>query len=250
MKPNVSSKKNSFQQKYFLGLILTNQHVPREVQKSCTWGAITPCTQTHRGTFGKSGMAGKNMEVLTENKLSRNQKCTCAAKNPTSWVALDRRLMEAVLSLHSALLRPHLHHCVQFWLPGYKTDIDIPEQDQWKRLRDWSVFHTRGWKHCSCLAWRREQSGRTSVCISIRWEGVKSLSQTLLSGTQWKNEAVDTNWNARNCLNKKKFLFLGWWNTGTGRSEIVKFSSLDEGPDWTWPISTYSRWPSFVQRVD
>lgn len=75
-------------------------------------------------------MAGKNMEVLRENKLSRNQKGTCAAKTPTSWVALDRRLMEAVLSLYSALLRPHLDHCVQFWLPGYETDIDIPEQDQ------------------------------------------------------------------------------------------------------------------------
>lgn len=76
-------------------------------------------------------MAGKNMEVLTENKLSRNQKGTCAAKTPNaSWVALGRRLMEAVLSLHSALLRPHLDHCVQFWLPGYETDIDIPEQDQ------------------------------------------------------------------------------------------------------------------------
>lgn len=74
----------------------------------------------------ESGMAGENLEVLVENKLNTSQKCTCAAKKPTSWAALASRLMQAVLSLHSASLRPHLDRYVQFWAP-WVQDIDIPE---------------------------------------------------------------------------------------------------------------------------
>jgi len=72
---------------------------------------------TQGSIWTESGMAGKNLEVLMENKLNTSQKYTCAAKKPTSWVALASGLVEAVPCLHSALVRPHLDHCVQFWPP-------------------------------------------------------------------------------------------------------------------------------------
>ena len=37
-----------------------------------------------------------------------------------------------ILPSCSALLRPHVEHCAQFWAPQYQRDIDLPER-VWRR---------------------------------------------------------------------------------------------------------------------
>ena len=83
----------------------------------------------------------KDLRVLVSAWLNMHQQCAQVAKTNGILACNSVKTVQSagtgrvIVPLHSALVRPHVKYCIQFWAPHYKKDTEAVECVQRRAMK-------------------------------------------------------------------------------------------------------------------
>ena len=117
---------------------LTGREEPDEVQQGQGQGPAPGEEQPHAPVQAGADLLGsssaeRDLDFLVDDRVTMSQQRALAAKKANGILRCIRRSVgsrarEVLLPLCSALVRPHLQCCVQFWAPQFKKDEELLER--------------------------------------------------------------------------------------------------------------------------